>query len=103
LTYNFTQAAQKLEFRASAHKTRDLLVLVRGMTLHGELRVSVNSADAGDVKEISPVRDAQECRLALRDAARGWCKGDDVLGEMWIRPGDGSLGVFVEIFNLKGR
>eukprot|EP00026_Physarum_polycephalum_P007670 Phypoly_transcript_07735.p2 GENE.Phypoly_transcript_07735~~Phypoly_transcript_07735.p2 ORF type:complete len:250 (+),score=54.22 Phypoly_transcript_07735:802-1551(+) len=103
LSYNFTHATQKLEFRASAHKARKLLVLVRGVTVHDALRVAVNTADAGDFKEIVPVRDAQECRLALRDAARGWCRGDDVLGEMWIRPGDGSLGVFVEIFNLKGR
>lgn len=78
-------------------------MLVRGITWHDELSVAVRSADEGEFKEISPVSDAQECRLALRDAARGWCRGDDALGEIWIRPGGGSLGVFMEIFNLVGR
>ena len=103
VAYKFSRATQKLEFRASAHKTRRLLVLVRGVTWHDESRVAVRSADAGEFKEISPVRDARECRLALRDAARGWCRGDDVLGEVYIRPGDSSLGVFIEISNLVGR
>lgn len=65
--------------------------------------MAVRSADGGDFKEISPVRDAKECRLALRDVGRGWCKGDEILGEIWIRPGDNSLGILVEIFNIAGK
>lgn len=100
LAYNFSKSEQTLRFQATAHESTNLLLLVRGIQWHGGLQVSVQSSDVAESFGEVEVESAEECRMALRKMESGYCKGESSLGEMWIRPGSGSLGLIVEISNL---
>lgn len=100
LSYNYSRSEQKLTFHATAHSesSKTLILLVRGITWHNGLQVQVTSNDVAREFGEMNVESSGECRVALRKMGRGYCKGEE--GEMWIRPGNGSLGVIVEINNL---
>ncbi len=108
LDYNFSKVDNSLVFRASAYSV-PLIVLLRGIQPASDMALklatkpveNLDNFDGISLLEIS-ARDTTGCRLALRQASQGWCRGDGSLGEIWVRPGDSTLGIHLSISNIGG-
>jgi len=90
LSYEYFAETQTMHFSATAH-TRDIILLVRGVTIDEKV---FQVANAIGKSKLEAVQSHQE----LKEKGAGWMYENH---NLWIRPGNGSKGVFTIVHGVK--